>query len=301
MRDQAEELRQMVTRSQEKVRDQDGGGSRIITVTSGKGGVGKTSFTTNLGVCLCRMGYRVVIIDGDFGLANVDLMLGANARYGLREIILGRMDLEDVMVESPFGIKFISGGSGIKELINLEGHKMDDFLRKIEDLNQMADVILIDTGAGATDNIVKMVLAAHEAIILVTPEPTAITDAYALMKIISSVRRDMEFRLVVNRVDSPGEAQDILIKFKKTADRFLGVDVGSLGYIYDDPKVSKSIKEQVPYVIGYPKSQAAKQVDIIAGQLLKHNRGSGKDSGGLTSYFSRFLDLFGIKDRHEII
>ncbi|HZJ56923.1 MAG TPA: MinD/ParA family protein [Clostridia bacterium] len=296
MKDQAEQLREIVARLQKRDRKENQGNARIITVTSGKGGVGKTSFTANLGICLVQMGYRVIIIDGDFGLANIDLMLGMASRHGLREIILGQMDVEEVILEGPRGIKFISGGSGIKELINLGPQQIDNFLGRIDKLNQMADIILIDTGAGAADNIVKMALAAHEVVLVVTPEPTAITDAYALTKIITSIRRDIDLRLIINRVQNMAEAEDIFGKFTKTAHRFLGVTIGTLGFIRDDLHVPKSIKEQVPYMVGYPNCDASRQVAHIAKKLTECDVIHGEQNQGLVSFFRRFLGLFNFKD-----
>ena len=298
MRDQAEQLRQIVTKLQQSNKVKAGDYARVVTITSGKGGVGKTSFTINLAISLAKMGYRIVIIDGDFGLANVDLMLGVSSRYGIGEIISGQMDLEEVMVSGPHGIRFISGGSGIKELINLEPNQLDGFLQKVDQLNRLADIILIDTGAGATDNIVKMVLAAHEVVLVTTAEPTAITDAYALTKIISTARRDVDLRLVVNKADTIGEAQEILGKFTRTAERFLKVEINSLGFILEDSHVPRSIKEQVPYVLSYPKCQASKQMGAVARRLLDQDKDNINNTG-MTSYIKRFLSLFKVKERHK--
>ena len=292
MKDQAEQLRHIVARLRQK--DMDRGNARIITVTSGKGGVGKTSLTANLGICLVQMGYKVIIIDGDFGLANIDLMLGIVSRYGLKELILGQMELNQVILEGPSGIKFISGGSGMRELINLGSHQLDNFLKKIDELNDMADLVFIDTGAGATDNVVKMALAAHEIVLVVTPEPTSITDAYALTKIITSIRKDVDLRLIINRVRSAAEAEDILDKFTKTVRNFLGVNVGTLGSVYDDIHVSRSIREQVPYLVSYPNCRASRQVEYIAKRLIEQDTGDGRNNQGLVSYFRRFLDFFQI-------
>lgn len=296
MKDQAEQLRDLVlglrrenSNNRAKVIKQ----ARIITITSGKGGVGKTSFTINLAICLGQMGYRVVIIDGDFGLANVDLMLGISSRHGLNNIIKGDTSLDDVMVEGPKGVKFISGGSGIKELINLDSRQLEGFLNRIDELNRRADFILIDTGAGATDNIIKMVLAAHEVILIATPEPTAITDAYALTKVISSVRQDIKLQLVINKAENSKEAENILDKFVKTTFRFLGVEIDKLGFILDDRHVSASIKKQEPYVLSYPKSQPSKQVDILAKRLLNQGVEGPTKGQGMASYIRRFLGLWG--------
>lgn len=301
MRDQAEQLRQIVYKMQkvnQRKEDKDKGCARIITITSGKGGVGKTCFATNLGISLSQRGYRVVIIDGDIGLANVDLVLGMTSRYGLNEVILGQMDLNEVMVEGPGGIKFISGGSGLKELINLDSNKLDIFLHRISALNQSADIILIDTGAGATDNVIRMILAAHEAILIATPEPTAITDAYALTKIISSTGQDVALRLVVNKVGDSEEGEDVANKFTKAAERFLGLNIKKLGFIYDDPNVVKSVKEQVPYIIKYPKSKASRKIEELASALLDENSVPEVNTNGMTSFIKRFLGLVSFKNRN---
>lgn len=295
MRDQAEQLRQIVSTLQLNRKVDNTGyidSARVITITSGKGGVGKTSFTINLAISLAKMGYRIVIIDGDFGLANVDLMLGISSRYGLREIITGQMSLDEVMTEGPYGIKFISGGSGIKELVNLSPKELEAFLGKIDELNKRADIVLIDTGAGATDNVVKMVLAADEVLLIVTPEPTAITDAYALTKIISTTRQDVALRLIINKAETVYEAQEILDKFIRAADKFLKVKINSIGYILEDSHVPKSIKEQVPYVLRYPRCQASRQVRIVARRLLNEDRGDIGYNTGMTSYIRKFINLF---------
>ncbi|NLN41706.1 MAG: MinD/ParA family protein [Clostridiales bacterium] len=292
MRDQAEQLRQIVSTLQLNRKVDNTGCARVITITSGKGGVGKTSFTINLAISLAKMGYRIVIIDGDFGLANVDLMLGISSRYGLREIITGQMSLKEVMVEGPYGIRFISGGSGIKELVNLGSKELDVFLSKIDELNQIADIVLIDTGAGATDNIVKMVLAADEVLLIVTPEPTAITDAYALTKIISTTRRDLVLRLIINKAETVYEAQEILDKFTRAAERFLKIKINSLGYILEDNHIPKSIKEQVPCALSYPRCQASRQIRIVARRLINEDSKDIGYNAGMTSYIRKFLSLF---------
>ncbi|NLX70518.1 MAG: MinD/ParA family protein, partial [Clostridiales bacterium] len=171
--DQAEKLRQIVQELKLKKTSMEPKEARIIAVTSGKGGVGKTNFTLNCGIALKKIGYRVLIIDADFGLANIDVMLGITPKYNLFHVIDGKRKIQDVITEGPCGIKFISGGSGIWELINLSSHKLEEFMVMLEGLDNIADIILIDTGAGVSERILKMVLAANEVIIITTPEPTA--------------------------------------------------------------------------------------------------------------------------------
>jgi len=294
MRDQAERLRQIVRGIKEQKDINRKRTSRVVTITSGKGGVGKTSFTVNLAICLGAMGYRVVIIDGDFGLANVDLMLGITSKYDLSYFISSQKEFDEVAVKGPNGIRFISGGSGVRELIDFTGWKMEQLLSRLEKLDQEADIVLIDTGAGVSDNVVKMILASDETILLVTPEPTSIMDAYALVKIAVSEDPNIRMRLVVNKADNVYEAKQILDKFSNVARKFLKVEMDRLGYLCNDDHVPRSVKQQSPYVLSYPKSSIAKQIQAIADELVrqKDNEQVRTEGGGLAAYIKRLMTAF---------
>ncbi|MGI6188183.1 MAG: MinD/ParA family protein [Clostridiales bacterium] len=291
--DQAEKLRQIVQDLKQKRNARETRKARIITVTSGKGGVGKTSFSINCGIALNNMGYRVLIIDADFGLANIDVMLGIIPEYSLFHVIDGKKSIEDVITDGPCGIKFISGGSGIWELINLSSHELETIIRQFEGLDNIADIILIDTGAGVSEKILRMVLASNEVIIVTTPEPTAITDAYALVKSSLAMNRNVAFRLVVNRAENRQEAKIIMDNFVRVSAKFLNTKIDPLGYILYDDLIVKSTKQQKPFIIEHPKSHAAKQLNDIAYVLTSTSfeSNSSKHSGikGYIFHMMNFL------------
>lgn len=292
--DQAERLRQIVKELKEKQRTS-AQKARIITVTSGKGGVGKTNFTLNCAIALNSMGYRTLIIDADFGLSNIDVMLGMIPKYNLFHVITHKKRIEEVIVEGPCGIKFIAGGSGIWELINLSTRDMETLMAQLERLDELADIIMIDTGAGVSEKVIRMILAANEAIIITTPEPTSVTDAYALVKSVVAVKKDMGLRLVVNRADNVHEAKDVMDNFIRVAQRFLDVKLEPLGYILYDDAVIRSTKRQKPFVLEYPKSHAARQVYGMAQFIAAGGQQGGDGLQGLRGYVNQLLKLFNSK------
>ena len=292
--DQAERLRQIVKDLKGR-RHAQAQKARIITVASGKGGVGKTNFTLNCAIALNNMGCRTLIIDADFGLSNIDVMLGMIPKYNLFHVITHKKRIEEVIVEGPCGIKFIAGGSGIWELINLSTRDMETLMAQLERLNELADIIMIDTGAGVSEKVIRMILAANEAIIITTPEPTSVTDAYALVKSVVAVKKDMGLRLVVNRADNVHEAKDVMDNFIRVAQRFLDVKLEPLGYILYDDAVIRSTKRQKPFVLEYPKSHAARQVYGMAQFIAAGGQQGGDGLQGLRGYVNQLLKLFNSK------
>lgn len=264
MTDQAEKLRQLVKSIKEQKASKDALKPRIVTVTSGKGGVGKTNFTVNFAISLSELGKKVIIIDTDFGLANVDVMLGAVPKYDLSYVIRQEKTIEEVTCLGPGGIKFISGGAGLWELVNISPEVLEAFIKKLEVLERANDIILIDTGAGISDKVIKMVLAANETILITTPEPTSITDAYVLAKMSLAINNNIRFRLIINKAENREEAELVLNKFNGVVKKFLNTEMENMGYILRDENVTKSVKEQLPYVLGYPKSLASRQIKEIA-------------------------------------
>ena len=271
MNDQANRLRQMnemMGASHSAILKPIQTQARVITVTSGKGGVGKTNVTVALAVAFARLGKKVLILDADLGLSNVDVILGASAPGNLFQVIHNGLDLNDVVADGPLGIKFISGGSGIYDLSNLSDSQIQYFLHQVGQFDNWADIILIDTGAGLNRMVLNFVLAADEVIVVTTPEPTAVADAYAVIKAYAAKGGQSPVRLIVNRVRELAEGEGVLNKLAKVSQRFLGLSISHLGFIFEDRMVQKSVTSQVPLMVAYPDSVAARCIDRIAHSLL---------------------------------
>jgi len=272
MNDQAENLRKMKegfsASSRSPILKPMQTKARVITVTSGKGGVGKTNLTVNMALAFAKEGKKVLLIDADLGLSNVDVVLGCTPPYNLFQLLQSGYALSDVIADGPLGIKFVSGGSGIYDLTNLSDSQLHYFIDQIGQFDHWADIILIDTGAGLNRNVLNFVMAADEVIIITTPEPPAVTDAYAMMKTYSSQHGKSLVRLIVNRVHKPEEGEAVTNKLTKVAFRFLGLSVSSLGLIYEDRLMQKAVNSQVPLLISYPESISARCIERISHALL---------------------------------
>jgi len=268
--------------------------AKVITVTSGKGGVGKTNISVNMAITLGKLGYKVLIIDADFGLANIDVLFGIIPKYSLVDVIRGERNIDEVLSDGPEGIKFISGGSGVEELIRLEKEQMDSFIKNISMLDETFDIIIIDTGAGLADSVMKLAIAADEVLLVVTPEPTSITDAYALIKMVSKRNNKKIIKLIINRAESIEEANQIIDKISLVAEKFLSMKLYSLGYVLRDEAVPKAVKQQQPLVLAYPKSQAARNIKEISSRLAESGSWeSGYQESGIKSFMQRLAGFFG--------
>lgn len=285
MRDQAEGLRRLV--------NQQGAKSRIVAVTSGKGGVGKTNLAVNLALALCQMDYRVCLIDVDLGLANVDIVLGISPTYTLGHVIRGDTTLRDILVDGPLGLKIISGGSGLTDLANLSGWRLEVFVRSFEELSREFDFIILDTGAGISRNVLSFVLAAHEILVVTTPEPTALTDAYGLLKVIHQRSPKSNPRLVVNMAKNPTEAKMVADKMNSVLREYVKWEVEYIGYILQESNVAKAISEQQPILLAYPSSMTSRSITRIAGSLVGENDQPAAPVG-VKGFFSRVLDFLHI-------
>lgn len=287
--DQAAKLRKLVREKKEEVvKVETKKTAKILSVTSGKGGVGKTSLSVNIAASLGKEDLRVLLIDADLGLSNVEIMLGVTPSYTLKDVIKNGRAIEEVIINGPYNIDFISGGNGFLELAELSEIEREEILIKIHKLEELYDIIIIDTGAGISKNVTAFLTISDEIIVVTNSEPTALTDAYSIIKVITEEKLKQKIGLIINRVKNKNEyqqASDILIN---TAKKFLGEEIKSLGFVYEDPNVRKTIYKKTPFVIYYPNSVASDCVKEIISNLALKETGEKK-----SSMMDKFMRLFG--------
>ncbi len=266
---------------------------RVLAVTSGKGGVGKTSFSVNLAIQLEKMGKRVLILDADFGLSNVEVMLGIRPQYNISDLIYKQKNISDIITEGPMNIGFISGGSGVQDLGNLDSKQIKLLISKLSQLDSMYDNIIIDTGAGISDSVLEFVLTCPEIMLVVTPEPTSITDAYSLLK---AVNRKKEFiatqktiNVVSNKVESESEGMEIYKKLNAVASKFLNIQLEYIGYIYHDRNIAKAVIEQNPITITEPKGETARLIFGIADRIVNDKKYEEQQGQGIAGVFLNYI------------
>jgi flagellar biosynthesis protein FlhG len=262
--------------------------TRIITITSGKGGVGKTNISVNLALAYARMGRKVVVMDADLGLANVNVILNVIPKYNLYHVIRKQKTMRDILVETDYGISIVPGASGFSQIANMNDDERQNFINELNTLSA-ADIIIIDTSAGVSSNVMDFIAAADDAVIITTPEPTAITDAYGIIKIIATEYEspNMGLKLVVNRVKSVAEAKKVADRMTNIAGQFLNLKVDYLGFIYDDSAVSHAVLRQRPFMVVDPKCRASLCVQHIVDRMEKS--GGGKSAGGFGVMMQRFF------------
>lgn len=286
--DQAEQLRNVI-----KMQVPPHKISRVITITSGKGGVGKTSLAVNLAIELQRRGKRVIILDADFGLANIEVMLGVRPVSNLADLMFKGKALKDIIMPGPEGIGFISGGSGIKEMASLTREQVFYAMHSLSELDNIADVIIVDTGAGIADTVLEFAAASEEVLLVVTPEPTSITDAYALLKTLNK-KKDFQasrtvIKLVSNRVKDLKEGREIFDKVSVVADKFLNIKLEYMGAVMDDGNVSKAVMQQTPFILAYPRTAASFSVSYLAGTLQEGQRLNESTDKGIKRLFTNLI------------
>lgn len=286
--DQASNLRNIVKANQVVQPNR----ARVITVTSGKGGVGKSNVSVNLAIMLRKMGKKVIIFDADFGLANVEVIFGIVPKYNLFDIIYNNMSINEVLQNGPLGIEFLSGGSGVKELLKLDHAQISFLVSKLNDLEKYADVIIIDTGAGISDAVLSFIHASNEVILVTTPEPTSVTDAYAVLKAIKNNKvegMDKKINVLINRVTSDSEGMDIFDKLNKVTKKFLGLELRNIGFLPEDKSLPKAVIEQKPVSILYPKSSVAKAFEKLGQNVMESKEFAQNSSTGFSNIFSTML------------
>lgn len=296
--DQAAKLRDIMRESRQSEEPAPSGKkkARVITVTSGKGGVGKSNISVNLAVQFQKQGKKVVIFDADFGLANVEVIFGILPKYNILDLITNQMSIFDVLTEGPMGIRFLSGGSGLGQLLNLSSEQIEYLVKQLEILDEHADIIIIDTGAGINEAVLAFAFVSNEILFVTTPEPTAITDAYALIKSICNnpqfQQSKPKMRLLINKSRSPKESEEVFDKLDKVAERFLGIRLEKLGALPDDRALVDAVIERKPFSLIYPKAAVTKAIEGIADRLLDEEQMGVKketQAKGLSSIFSKIF------------
>lgn len=264
MNAQARSLRDRVARRQAR---EGWGRTRTIAVTSGKGGVGKTTVAANLAIALQRLGARVVLVDVDLGLANVDVLLGLRPRWTLKDLLAGRRSIREITVDGPAGVRVVPAASGLEELANLAPWEQERLWRSFAELDADADLVLVDTAAGIAPNVLDVLATTEEVVVVAAPEPAAITDAYALIKVLSRRREGARVHLLVNRARRPQEGYAAAARIAEVARHFLGLDIHCLGCLPEDPQVAQAGRDQVAFAAAYPQCPAARCLASVAGRL----------------------------------
>ncbi len=265
--------------------------ARVIAITSGKGGVGKSNTSVNLAIALAAQGKRVILMDADLGLANVEVLLGLSSLHNLEHVIEGEKTMAEILVRGPGGISVVPGSSGLAKIADLTHAGRQNLLGGLQDLQAQSDFIILDTMAGIGRNAVAFSLAADEVILITTPEHPAIVDAYAMLKTLYANQPDTVVRLVVNMVPNPALAQAVYTKMSGVAQRYLGKNISFLGYLARDSHVSQAVMQSKPFMIAYPHAPVSQCMNQIASRLLQQQ--TPKD-GQKEGFFRRFAQTFGL-------
>ena len=241
---------------------------KTIAVASGKGGVGKTNVAANLAIALRKLGKSVMIVDADLGLSNIDVLLHLAPKYTMQHMLSGEMALKDIVVEGPHGVKILPAGSGVQELTALDEFQRLKILEAFDAYESDIDVLLIDTAAGISENVAFFCIAAQDLVIVTSPEPTAITDAYALIKVLHTRYQEKEFLVLVNQARSADEAVEVFRRLSLAAERFLNISLDYLGFLPYDEAVPKSVRAQKPFLDLYPRNDISWRITEIAKKFL---------------------------------
>ncbi|MGV8074055.1 MAG: MinD/ParA family protein [Syntrophobacteraceae bacterium] len=290
LRERREEPHQRVNYSAELILPQQQPPVRVITVSSGKGGVGKSNIVVNLAFAFDRLGKKVLIMDADLGLANIDILLGLTPKRNISHVLSGKTPLKDVLVKGPGEIRIMPASSGVQELTRLSNEQKLLFLEMLDEFESEFDVLLVDTGAGISDLVLYFNIAAQERMVVVTPEPTSLTDAYALIKVLYSRHGVRHFRIVTNNVSDAKAGKAIFAQISKVADHFLdGISLDYLGSIPHDSSVPRSVIKQRPFLETFPEAPASKAVLALAERIWKSP--PPVDNGTVQFFWKRLLQL----------
>lgn len=285
--DQAEQLRNIIKANSQLPL------ARVITVTSGKGGVGKSNTAINLAVQFRKMGQRVIILDADFGLANIEIMFGAVPKHNLFDLIYQGKNIRDIITPGPMEIGFISGGSGIAGMSNLDKDYLNYIIMNLKELDEMADIILVDTGAGISDAVLEFLVASGEILLVTTPEPTSITDSYSLIKALARHPRyaaqTTKIKVIANKVRGEDEAELLFEKLDMVVNRYLELPISYLGMIPQDEKLAQAVMQQMPVSIDHPEAKSSQAYEAIAAKLMNRELNRNVPRRGMAAFFSHII------------
>lgn len=295
--DQADTLRQMARQNRknasidpsEPLAPGEECGIRVISVTSGKGGVGKSNVVSNLAMALSAQGKKVLIVDADLGLGNLDVLLGLSPAYNLNHVLNGEKSISEIIIDGPAGIKVIPAGSGVQEVTSLSQHDKLRLLDELDILEEQFDIMIVDTEAGISENVTYFTVAAQEIIVVVSPEPTSITDVYALIKLLATRYSEHHFKVLVNMAKDSEDALEVFRKLANVAGRFLDISLDYLGCVVKDEKVVEAVKRQKAVYDLFPDSEAATCFTTLARRVIENTRQT-RLKGNIQFFFRRFLD-----------
>ena len=287
--DQAEQLRNIIKASSQPQRPL----ARVITVTSGKGGVGKSNTAINLAIQFRKMGQKVIILDADFGLANIEIMFGAVPKHNLCDLIYQGKSIRDIITWGPMEVGFISGGSGIAGMSNLSKDYLHYIIQNLVELDEMADTIIVDTGAGISDAVLEFLVASGEILLVTTPEPTSITDSYSLLKALSRHPRysaeTSQIKVIANKVFGEAEAEALYAKLEAVVGRYLKVPITYLGMIPQDTHLAKAVMQQMPVSLDNPRARSSIAYETIAAKLMNKELNANLTRRGMAAFFSHII------------
>lgn len=268
-----------------------GNSPRIIAVTSGKGGVGKTNISINLAIALSKLNKRVCIFDADLGLANINILLGINPEFDIQHVISGEKEIRDIVIQTSEGVQIIPGSSGIQQLADLNKEQVERLILSFKSLTQKLDFFFIDTSAGISSSVLSFVMAAHESIVVVTREPTSLTDGYSLIKVITSLGHRKKINIMVNMVRSPGLAKIIFQKLFDASKKHLNIELKYLGTILTDPNLTEAVCQQRPVLSLYPKSSSSKMFTALATVVCDQPVNKTESEETISSFWIRALKI----------
>ncbi len=285
--DQAEQLRIIKKHQQSRPL------ARVITVSSGKGGVGKSNTSINLAIQFRKMGKKVIILDADFGLANIEIMFGTVPKHNLCDLIYQGKNIREIITWGPMEVGFISGGSGIAGMSNLSRDYLNYIIQNLAQLDAIADIIIVDTGAGISSAVLEFLVASGEILLVTTPEPTSITDSYSLLKALYRHPRFDEqatkVKMLANRVSSEAEGKLLFRKLNAVVERYLKIPMVYLGSVPEDGQLSRAVMQQVPVSIQHPGAKSSQAYEHIAARLLGREETERQPRRGMAAFFSHII------------